>query len=126
MELLDKILALYATSKNYPGLVKGLIALGIESYTVDVATGSILYRLYHGKTILHQIDIEPRNITLKFDRDKTIQAVRDTQQGKTDYPAFMNAIANAGVRFYEATLIGDNKRVNYIGLGGNYEEAIPL
>jgi hypothetical protein len=37
----------------------------------------------------------------------------------------MNEIAEAGVRFYEATLSGQRKRVTYIGSGGSYEEMIP-
>lgn len=116
----------YKTSKNYPELVTKLIELGIESYSVEVSTSMILYRLPEGNTILHLNDIEPRNIAKQFDKQKTIQAVKNNQQGKTDYPAFMQEIANAGVRFYEATLIGNSKRVSYIGSGGNYDEAIPV
>ena len=126
MELQPKIHAAYQTAKNYPDLVTQLIQLGILSYTVDVATSAILYRIKEGENILHREEHTPRTIEPWFDEQKTIKAIRDNQQGKSDYPTFMNDIANAGVRFYEATLNGPDKRVTYIGTGGFYEEKIPL
>ena|ERR1700733_2111616 len=122
----EQIQEIYKTSKNYPELVSKLIAFGIESYTVDVVTSIVLYRQKKGKNILHLPHIILRNISPKFSKEETIQAIRNNQQGKTDYPTFMNDIAKAGVRFYEATLTGDNKRVTYIGSGGSYEESIPI
>jgi uncharacterized protein YbcV (DUF1398 family) len=126
MELKDKIQECYKKATSYPDLVKHLIQVGIESYTVDVSSSTILYRLAQGQTMLHPGTAEIRIIENTFDKNKTIQAIRNNQQGKTDYPGFMKEIAGAGVRFYEATLIGSNKRVTYIGTGGFYEEAIPI
>jgi len=115
----------YKGVKNYPGLVKNLIALGISSYTIEVATGTGLYRAAAGENVIHQGVNVPRTIASKFDEQLTIRAIRDNQLGKSDYPQFLDDIAAAGVRFYEATLDGENKRVTYIGIGGNYEEEIP-
>ncbi|AFD07009.1 DUF1398 family protein [Solitalea canadensis] len=126
MSLHDQIQHVYKTASNYPELVRQLIEVGIQSYTVDVATGSILYRLEHGHTHLHEGTVQPRSIEEKFNRELTIKAIRDNQQGKTTYPEFMDGIAQAGVRFYEATLSGNEKRVTYIGYGGLYEEVIPV
>jgi len=84
-----------------------------------------LYRFTAGENVLQQGNISARRINENFNEQNTIAAVRNNQQGKTDYPGFMNEIADAGVRFYEATLCGDNKRVTYIGIGGFYEEKIP-
>ena len=116
----------YATAQNYPDLAQKLIEAGVESYTVDVSSTIILYRLAAGKVLLHTNAIEPRVISTAFDQAGTIQAVRDNQQGKTDYPQFMNDIAKAGVRFYDAILTGTNKRVIYVGMGGHYDEKIPI
>ena len=110
-----QIQEVYKTSKSYPELISKLVAIGIQSYTVDVATSTILYRLAEGRNVLHPNDMAPRNINLKFNREETITAIRTNQQGKSDYPTFMNEIAMAGVRFYEATLSGDKKCVTYIG-----------
>jgi uncharacterized protein YbcV (DUF1398 family) len=126
MEIEDKIQAAYKSAKNYPELVKMLISAGIQSYTVEVSTGIILYRLAAGESHLHQKSTEPKQIEKNFSEALTVKAIRDNQQGKSDYPTFMNDIAKAGVRFYEATLSGSRKRVVYIGIGGYYEELIPL
>ena len=126
MELQDKIQEVYKASKNYPELVRGLIKINMQSYTVDVSSSTILYRFAGGNNILHQGEGNIRQIAEKFNSDETFKAIKDNQQGKTTYPEFMNGIAEAGVRFYEATLNGDNKRVTYIGSGGHYEETIPV
>jgi len=123
MNVLVNIQQAYQQAKNYPDLVRKLIAIGIHSYTVDVTTGTILYRLSGGVNALHEATSN-RDISTSFMRQAVIQAIRDNQQGKTDYPAFLNDIAKAGVRFYEATLEGNRKRVTYIGTGGWYEELI--
>ncbi len=125
MDLTEQIKDCYKTASNYPDLAKRLHQTGVGSYTVDVSSSIILYRFMEGENILHQGNITARSITEIFDEQKTIQAIRNNQQGKTDYPSFMNEIAEAGVRFYEATLTGSNKRVTYIGTGGYYEETIP-
>jgi uncharacterized protein YbcV (DUF1398 family) len=125
MELHEKIQKAYKKASNYPDLVKRLIAVKIKSYTVDVATSTVLYRFSKGIHVLKLGNAE-RTIAANFNNEQTVQAVRDNQQGKTDYAAFMDDIARAGVRFYEATLNGGNKRVTYIGSGGFYEEKIPL
>lgn len=125
MERNDQIKACYADAVNYPELAKKLHGIGVESYTVDTATGTIVYRFAAGETVLHPGNVDIRNIAVQFDEEKTIEAIRENQQGKSDYPGFMNAIAAAGVYFYEATLNCSKKRVTYIGKGGSYEEAIP-
>ncbi len=125
MELHEKIAGCYKAASNYPDLAKRLNQIGVASYTVDTASGSILYRFDAGKNVLQPGNISPRTVNENFGEQKTIQAVRNNQQGKTDFTGFMNEIAAAGVRFYEATLVG-NKRVTYIGIGGSYEEKIPL
>lgn len=125
MTLNEQVRAAYKNAKNYPDLVSRLISIGVQSYTVDVASGIILYRFEGGVHELHQNNNIERMVSDEFGYDLTLKAVKDTQQGKTNYPQFLNDIAKAGVRFYEATLKGD-LRVSYIGAGGMYEESIVL
>lgn len=120
----EKIQEAYASSKTYPELAKKLAANGVQSYTVEVSTGITLFRFAEGKHLLQRNHVTDRAINNSFDREATIQAVRNSQQGKTTYPQFMDEIAGAGVKFYEATLNGQ-KRVTYIGNTGEYEEEIP-
>src|SRR4051812_43201556 len=101
----------YKSASNYPDLAKRLNEIGVESYTVDTASGTILYRFNEGENILQEGNIPPRTIAEKFNSEKTIAAIRTNQQGKSDYTGFMNEIAESGVRFYEATLNNKNKRV---------------
>ncbi|MDN3550402.1 DUF1398 family protein [Mucilaginibacter aquaedulcis] len=126
MSVEEKLKTAYATAKSYPELAAKLIDSGILSYTVEVAAGLMLYRLADGETIFHDSDIEPKVIAARFNTEQVIKAIRDNQQGKSTFPEFMDAIATAGVRFYEATLNGDQKRVTYMGSGGFYQEEIPL
>lgn len=124
MSVAEEIKSAYSSSTSYPEIAEKLIGAGVLSYTVDVPTGITLYRLENGALHLSTTSNEPREIAKNFDRELAVQAVRDNQQGKTDYIGFINGIANAGVRFYEATLNGNSKRVTYIGIGGFYEEII--
>lgn len=126
MEIDYEIQQAFKSAKNYPDLVRKLIETGVQSYTVDTASGNILYRVSEGKHVLHYGNSPTREIAPAFDEEMTIKAIRDNQQGKTDYPGFMHDIARAGIRFYEATLTGPNKRVTYIGSKGYYEEQIPI
>ena len=125
MEILQQIQHAYAASASYPDLVQQLIALGIQSYTVDTSSEIVLYRLTNGRNALLDDNHPSREIAVKFNYDLTVLAVKDTQQGKTTYPVFLDDIAKAGVRFYEATLAGEDKRIIYVGRGGSYEEKIP-
>lgn len=123
MGMHNKIMEAQKMATNYPDLVAKLVELGILSYTVDTATGNVLYRLSGGDYVLHPGD-KDRDIAHAFSYDDTVRAVKNNQQGKTDYPGFMDEIAKAGVHIYEAILTG-KKRVVYIGKNGCYEEAIP-
>jgi uncharacterized protein YbcV (DUF1398 family) len=116
----------YNTAENYPDLARKLIAAGIESYTVDVSSGITIYRVKDGVTHVHIPVSEPRAIEKHFNKEKTIQAIRDNQEGKTTYEGFMDGIAQAGIRCYDAILNGENKRCIYMGIGGYYEEQIPV
>jgi uncharacterized protein YbcV (DUF1398 family) len=126
MRLLDKIKEAQKSTTSYPDLVKRFIVIGIQSYTVNVATEIILYRFDNGILEILQRENVPCVITEKFNVDLVVKAIRDNQAGKSDYPTFMKSIAAAGVYFYEATLTGDNKRVTYIGIGDSHEETILL
>ncbi|WP_338875489.1 DUF1398 family protein [Spirosoma sp. SC4-14] len=126
MNALDKIHQAYATARTYPDLAQKLIEASVQSYTVDVSSGIILYHLPNGQTAIHAKTANPRPIANTFSQELTIKAIRDNQQGKTDYPTFMTDIAEAGVRFYDAILTGPSKRVVYIGIGGSYDELIPI
>jgi uncharacterized protein YbcV (DUF1398 family) len=126
MDTMQRIRNAYKMARDYPSLMLMLIDIGIDSYTVDVATSTILYRMPEGENIIHVSDVVPREIARNFNKKMVMQAIKDKREDKSDYPVFMSDLAKAGVRFYEATLHGATKRVTYIGPDGHYEEKIPL
>ena len=126
MTISEKIKAAYAAAKNYPDLAARLLSAGVLSYTVDTSSSLIIYRLDEGQIHLGGHASTPLAITPYFDEALTVNAIRDNQQGKTTYPQFMQGIAEAGVRFYEASLKTEKPKVTYIGIGGYYEEEIPM
>jgi uncharacterized protein YbcV (DUF1398 family) len=126
MTIDEKIHEAYKNSRDYPELVGMLIEAGVQSYMVDVATDIKLYRLTDHSTVLHNEEKEPRAIAAKIDLERVKACLKATQAQQMSYAEFMPAIAEAGVRFYDAVLVGANKRVNYIGNGGYYEEQIPI
>lgn len=126
MSISEKITAAHASAKNYPDLAGRLLAAGVSSYTVDASSSLIIYRLDEGLIHVGGHASKPLEIAHDFDESLTLKAIRDNQQGRTTFPQFMQGIAEAGVRFYEASLKTDRPKVTYIGIGGFYEEEIPM
>ncbi|MEK7854701.1 MAG: DUF1398 family protein [Acidobacteriota bacterium] len=122
----DQINEAYSGATSYPDIVRNLIAIGVESYTVDAATDVTVFRLPEGKTIARFTGKEFRSPAASFDAAEVKNAIAINQKGQSDFPQFMDHIARAGVRFYEATLNGVNKRVEYFGIGASHTEAIQL
>lgn len=122
---LQDIQAVSQTATSYADLAKKLADIGIQSYTVDVSTDVICYRLAEGELLLKYSDHSPRAITSSFNKTKVIEAIEASVAKKITYPEFMQRIAQAGIYFYEATLIGTNKRVTYIGISESHIEQIP-
>ena len=60
MNIAEEIKDAYTGAKNYPDLAQRLINAGIQSYTVDVATGIILYRLENGAIHLSTPNSSPK------------------------------------------------------------------
>jgi len=123
---IDQINDAYTGATSYPEIVRNLIALGIESYTVDAATDVTVFRLGNGETVARYSNSEFRAPAKEFDPNEVKAAIVQNQKGESDFQGFMDHIARAGVRIYEATLNGDNKRVEYFGIGGSHVEAIPI
>ncbi len=125
MITLQEIQAVYPTAKSYAELAKKLSDLGVLSYSVDVSTDIICYRLAEGQLIIQYSGHEAKAIASSFSKTKVIDAIQANIAKQTTYPEFMRDIALAGVHFYEATLSGSNKRVTYIGASNCHEEQIP-
>jgi uncharacterized protein YbcV (DUF1398 family) len=126
MMTIDEINKVYVRATSFPKIVRNLMALGIKSYTVDGATDVTIFRLSAGITIVRYSNAEFRVPAKDFDAKQLRNAIVANQTGESDYHGFMDHIARAGVRLYEATLTGDNKRIEYFGIGESHVEAIPI
>jgi uncharacterized protein YbcV (DUF1398 family) len=126
MDTMQRIRNAYKMARDYPSLMSMLIDIGVASYTVDVATSTVLYRMPEGENIIHVSDVVPREIARSFNKKQVTQAIKDKREDKIDYPVFMNELAKSGVRFYEATLNGTSKKVTYIGPDDHFEEKVIL
>lgn len=123
---LEQIQKAYAGATSYPEIVRKLIDLGVQSYTVDAASDLTVFRFSDGVTIARFTGKVLRVPTDDLDVSEVKKAIVANQKGESDYHGFMDHIARAGVRSYEATLVGDNKRVEYFGTGDSHVEKIPI
>ncbi len=126
MTTIEQIEAAYKTATNYKELVSHLIELGMLSYTVEVSAEITFFRLTESRTEINPGHGKIREVATTFSEFATRQAIQDSQSGLITYPQFLDAIATAGVRVYEATLNGNDKNVTYMGNGGHYTELIPI
>lgn len=100
-------------------------AAGICGYKVLVCNHDRTFYTADGE----QLEIPGHTAALtcaeRFDAAKTKEAIRRTQQGLTDYSAFLKEIAEAGVQTYVADL--EKMEIIYNGLlaGEKYAEKIP-
>ena len=117
----ETILKALNSASDYSGIVASLIEVGVQSYTVDVATGTMLYRLSDENVVLYG-KVSPRSISLQFSSRLIKKAIEDSKLGLIDYSTFLDDIAKAGVLFYEVKLNGNNKKATYIGIGDAYEQ----
>lgn len=114
-----------STGKPYPVYVKNMKGVGISRYKVFVCNHDRTFYKADGE----QLEIPGHAVTLtcaeRFDLAKTKEAIRRTQQGLTDYSAFLKEIAEAGVHTYVADL--EKMEIIYNGMhaGEKYTEKIP-
>lgn len=112
-----------ASATSYPDLANKLKAIGITGYLFEVASQIVIYR-YNDDSIFIENRAETRNlqVNLQFNRDAVIQAIRDNQKGLTDFPTFLQQIAAAGIKAYDADFA--EMVVSYFGTRDVHVEAI--
>jgi uncharacterized protein YbcV (DUF1398 family) len=109
----------------YPQIFDALKAAGVEFYETDVATHNIVY---HGSGESLQEPPPPGFGPLKpgahFDAGGVKLAIQRNQSKQTDYMAFLQEIARAGVIRYRVDMAA--RTVSYFGGSGEaYVEKVP-
>ena len=98
-----------------------LVKAGVESFTVQVSTLATKFSGRKGERYEDRGGV-PRSVAAAYDAKAIDAAVRMSQRGELENPAFMDRLAAAGVSSFE-TRLGDGVIV-YEGHGSSYAEAI--
>lgn len=101
---------------DFPEVVARLIAVGVESYTVDYRRGDATYYLAAGTPHTVPLHLPQAAIADAFATNAVRDAVRGAQRGELRYPEFTRRICTAGCVGYHAWLAG--RHVTYLGRRG--------
>jgi uncharacterized protein YbcV (DUF1398 family) len=101
---------------TFPQVVKGLLAVGVESYLVDFAAKQKTHYLTDGTTETVPMILDPGPIAAEFNGAGLVAAIRGAQADTVRYPEFVKRSTASGVIGYWAFLTG--KRVIYFGRKG--------
>jgi uncharacterized protein YbcV (DUF1398 family) len=101
---------------TFPQVVKGLLEVGVESYSVDFATKEKTHYLSDGTTHTVTMIFDPGPISTEFSGVDLVAAIRGAQADTVRYPEFVTRSTAAGVIGYWAFLTG--KKVIYFGRKG--------
>lgn len=120
----DKIRSAHSSAASFTELVHELSEVGVDSYTIDVASGIFIYRFNDGRREIHSSEFEPRKVTLYFDIEHLKKAINKLKEGDYDGVSFLNNMAKSGVRMVEVVLGDLERRMIYMGLGGHLIDSL--
>lgn len=117
MNVIDEVLEETQAGKLiFPEVVRRLLQAGVESYFVDLASGSETFYMCDGQTHIKRMILPLLPITDEFSESGVIDAIRAAQADTIRYPEFLKRSAVAGVIAYWAFLAGE--KVIYFGRKG--------
>ncbi|MGA8037694.1 MAG: DUF1398 family protein [Candidatus Acidiferrales bacterium] len=105
-----------AGRKTFPQCVQELLAVGVESYLVDLARMQKSSYGADGEAHAQKISLPAGPIADRFSHEDLIAAIRGAQRDEIRYPEFVKRARAAGVVAYWAFLTG--QRVLYLGRQG--------
>jgi uncharacterized protein YbcV (DUF1398 family) len=100
----------------FPEVVRRLLAVNVESYFCDLATGQETFYMSDGQTHVEKMVLPLVPVAEQFSSTGIVAAIRGAQTDTIRYPEFMKRSAAAGVIAYWAFLTG--KKVIYFGRKG--------
>lgn len=102
---------------TFPEVVQQIIAIGAESYHVDLYRKEKTYYFPNGETFIESMEIPSFTVSQDFSEGKVIDAIRAIQRQEISYIEFLKLIAEAGSTHYYVYLNG--KRAVYYGRSGD-------
>lgn len=100
----------------FPDVVRRLLAIGVESYFIDFASGNESFYLTNGGTHHEKMMLPLSAIAEDFSKEGIVAAIRGAQADTIRYPEFVRLASAAGVIAYWAFLTG--RQVTYFGRKG--------
>jgi len=100
----------------FPEVVRRLLAVGVESYFIDFATGNETFYLTNGGAYTERMTLPLNAIAEEFSAENLVAAIRGAQADTVRYPEFVRLATAAGVIGYWAFLTG--RQVTYFGRKG--------
>jgi uncharacterized protein YbcV (DUF1398 family) len=100
----------------FPEVVRRLTEVGVESYFVDLATGTETLYTIDGQSHTAKMTLPLHPIAEDYSPSGIVAAIRGAQADTIRYPEFVKRSAAAGIVAYWAFLTG--KKVIYFGRKG--------
>lgn len=100
----------------FPEVVKKLLDIGVERYTVDLVKCENTYYGDNNEVYELKFTLENKECSKDFSEACVREAIREIQQQKITYLEFLKYIMEAGTVAYNAFLKG--KQVHYFGRQG--------
>lgn len=102
---------------DFPRLAQDLISLGVKTNDVYVSDGHAEYFGTNNYVIKSAAICQPLEITDESDAEEFKNYLKIHQQGKTDYPTFLQHSAKTGIEKW--TIDFDEMRCTYFDKKGN-------
>ncbi len=110
---------------GFPVLAEVLSQAGVLFNSWTLPACQSLYVMNDGSVVqqLPPIITKPEEVP-PFDRNALVKAIRDDQEGLTDFPEFLNRVWRAGIIGYDVDFTA--REVTYFGIDGeSYSEEYP-
>jgi uncharacterized protein YbcV (DUF1398 family) len=101
---------------TFPEAVGRLLAIGVESYCVDLILGTKTYYMIDGRAHMEPMILPLDPVAGEFSAGQLIEAIRGAQADTVRYPEFVKRSTAAGVGCYWAYLTG--RRAVYLSRKG--------
>lgn len=110
---------------GFPLLAEVLRLAGVQKNRWFLPSCQSIYILGEGSVVQQGVPLVTGSYEIpQFDREALIQAIRADQDGKTEFPEFLDSAWKAGVISYEVDFI--SRKVTYYGVNGEmYLEEYP-
>lgn len=103
---------------TFDEIVMKLLAIGVESYLVDLVRMEKIYYMRNGQSHHEIFDYKGPKIAQDFLSSDVVKAIRASQNREINYVEFLNLVSRAGTTQYIVFIAG--RKVIYYGRNGDF------